>query len=127
MLILNVPDPLGVAVLAETHVAKLAKSCRDMVSIDGRCNAVGASACGPIQPLSGPYLDYSSDPRRTGLLFQYFDRSGRALTPDDSPLDLARIDITARAESRQRIDAEGRVIIPSDSATTSVAIRNRSP
>ena len=42
-----------------------------------RCNAEGASTCGPIQPLSGPYRDYSSDPLRTGLLFEYFGRSGR--------------------------------------------------
>ena len=92
-----------------------------------RCNAVGASTCGPVQPLSGPYRDYSSDPRRTGLLFEYFGRSGRGLTPDDSPLGLARIDITARAESRQRIDVDGRVSTPSDSATMTIAIRNRSP
>jgi type II secretory pathway pseudopilin PulG len=92
-----------------------------------RCNAVGASICGPIQPLSGPYRDYSSDPRRTGLLFEYFGRSGRGLTPDDSPLGLARIDITARAESRQQLDVEGRVSVPSDSATITIAIRNRSP
>jgi type II secretory pathway pseudopilin PulG len=92
-----------------------------------RCNAVSASTCGPIQPLSGPYRDYSSDQRRTGLLFEYFHRSGRRLTPDDSPLDLARIDITARAESRQRIDVEGRVSMPSDSATIAIAIRNGSP
>jgi type II secretory pathway pseudopilin PulG len=92
-----------------------------------RCNAVGASTCGPIQPVSGPYREYSSDPRRTGLLFQYFDRSGRALTAGDSPLALARIDITARTESRHRIDIEGRVSVPSDSATITIAIRNWSP
>jgi type II secretory pathway pseudopilin PulG len=92
-----------------------------------RCNAVSASTCGPIQPLSGPYRDYSSDPRRTGLLFEYFDQSGRGLTADESPLNLSRIDITARAESRQRIDVERRVSIPSDSATMAIAIRNRSP
>lgn len=92
-----------------------------------RCNAAGSSTCGPIQPLSGPYRDYASDPLSTGLLFEYFDGSGTRLTPEASPLDLARIDITARAESRQRLDVEGRVSIPSDSATVSIAIRNRSP
>jgi type II secretory pathway pseudopilin PulG len=92
-----------------------------------RCNTVGASTCGPIQPVSGPYREYSSDPRRTGLLFQYFDRSGRALTAGDSPLALARIDITARTESRHRINVEGRVGVPSDSATITIAIRNLSP
>jgi hypothetical protein len=92
-----------------------------------RCNAVGASTCGVIQPLSGPYRGYSSDPGRTGLRFEYFDRSGRTLEPGESPLDLARIDIAARAESRQRINVEGRVSIPSDSATISIALRNREP
>jgi prepilin-type N-terminal cleavage/methylation domain-containing protein len=90
-----------------------------------RCNAVGASSCGAIQPLSGPYRDYSSDPGRTGLRFEYFDRSGRALVPGEAPLDIARIDITARAESRQRINVEGRISIPSDSGKISIAIRNQ--
>ena len=91
-----------------------------------RCNAVG-STCGAIQPLSGPYRDYSADPRRTGLLFEYFDRSGNPLSAGQLPLAVARIDITARAESRQRIKVEGRLTVPSDSATLTIAIRNRSP
>jgi hypothetical protein len=92
-----------------------------------RCNAVGPSTCGAIQPLSGPYRAYSSNPRNTGLLFEYFDRSGARLTSSTSPLALARVDITARAESSQRIEVEGRTSIPSDSATVAVAIRNRFP
>ena len=90
-----------------------------------RCNAVGASTCGAIQPLSGPYRDYSSDRGRTGLRFEYLDRSGRSLVPGESPLDIARIDITARAESRQRISVEGRARTPADSATISIAMRNQ--
>ncbi len=92
-----------------------------------RCNAVGASSCGAIQPLSGPYRDYSSNPRNTGLLLEYFDESGSRLPPGASPLAVARVDITARAESRQRILVEGRVSAPADSATVAIAIRNRSP
>ena len=90
-----------------------------------RCNAVGAAACGAIQPLSGPYRDYSSNPPDTGLLFEYFDESGSQLTPGGSPLAIARVDITARAETRQRIVVEGRVTTPGDSATVAIAIRNR--
>jgi hypothetical protein len=90
-----------------------------------RCNAIGASVCGPIQPLSGPYRDYSSSPRSTGLLLEYFDRSGNRLTPGASPLEIARIDVTARAASSQRIVVEGRSTAPADSATVAVAIRNR--
>ena len=90
-----------------------------------RCNALGSSSCGAIQPLSGPYRDYSPDARRTGLLFEYFDESGNRLFPGASPLDIARVDVTARAESRQRIVVEGRATAPGDSATIAVAIRNR--
>ena len=92
-----------------------------------RCNAVGASTCGAIQPLSGPYRGHSSDRSRTGLAFEYFDGSGKSLALGESPVALARVDITARAESRHRINVEGRVSVPSDSATLSIALRNRSP
>ena len=90
-----------------------------------RCNAVGATGCGAIQPLSGPYRDYSSNPRNTGLLFEYFDGSGNRLPSAGSPLAIARVDITARAESRHRIVVEGRVTGPGDSVTIAIAIRNR--
>ena len=92
-----------------------------------RCNAIGPPACSAIQPLSGPYRAYSKDPGSTGLLFEYFDALGAQMGPGASPLALARVDITARAQSRQRLDIEGRTMTPADAATVSVAIRNRSP
>ena len=92
-----------------------------------RCNAVGSSACGAIQPLSGPYRGYSTNPGKTGLLFEYFDGSGARLAPGTPPLALARVDITARTESGQWIGFEGWSSTPSDSATIAIAIRNRSP
>lgn len=92
-----------------------------------RCNALGPSSCGAIQPLSGPYRSYSSNRDATGLLFEYFDANGSRLEPGASPLDLARIDITARAESRHRLTVEGHGVRPADSATVSIAIRNRTP
>lgn len=90
-----------------------------------RCNALGSSVCGAIQPLSGPYRGYSGDTRATGLLFEYFDDAGVRLDASSSPLAVARVDITARVESRQRVMVEGRVWTPGDSATVSVAVRNR--
>jgi type II secretory pathway pseudopilin PulG len=92
-----------------------------------RCNAVAPSTCGAIQPLSGPYRAYSSNSGATGLLFEYFDRAGVPLESGASPLGLARIDITARAEGGQQIEVDGRPRMRSDSATITVAIRNRIP
>lgn len=89
-----------------------------------RCNAVGPSVCGAVQPLSGPYRAYTSDPDQTGLLFEYFDANG---APTTSPLDLARVRITARSESRHRILLERGEWRPADSATMSVAVRNHAP
>ena len=90
-----------------------------------RCNALGPSLCGAIQPLSGAYRAYSSNPRSTGLLFEFFDASGVRLPVGSSTLTLARVDITARSEIRQRLMVEGHAWIPADSATASVAVRNR--
>lgn len=92
-----------------------------------RCNAVGASVCGAIQPLSGPYRAFSGNAGSTGLLFEYFDANGGRLGAGASPLALARVDITARAASRQRLSVEGRGWTLADSATVAVGIRNRSP
>lgn len=89
-----------------------------------RCNAVGASVCGGIQPLSGPYRGYSSDPRATGLLFEYFDAAGRRIDLAGSSLALGRIDVTARgAIVHAPMASEQRTI--SDSAIISIALRNR--
>jgi hypothetical protein len=87
-----------------------------------RCNAVGPSACGVVQPVSGPYRRYSPDPAATGLLFEYFDAVGGRLDPATLPLALARVDVSARTESAGSSSRPGRI---SDSATASVAIRNR--
>ena len=92
-----------------------------------RCNAVGPSSCGAVQPLSGPYRSYSANPAATGLLLEYFDASARRLGPEASPLALARVDVTARAESKQRLSIESRDFRPADSGTVSIAIRNRGP
>jgi len=89
-----------------------------------RCNAIGTSACGTVQPVSGPYRLYSRDPMATGLLFEYFDGAGQALDVASAPLALARVDVTARSESGQLLPSGGpfaRMI--ADSATVSVAVR----
>jgi prepilin-type N-terminal cleavage/methylation domain-containing protein len=92
-----------------------------------RCNALAPSMCGAIQPLSGPYRSYSSDAGATGLLFEYFGAGGERLTASSPSLSIARIDITARAESRQSIAAEGGAWRARDWGTVSLAVRNRLP
>jgi prepilin-type N-terminal cleavage/methylation domain-containing protein len=92
-----------------------------------RCNAFGASICGAIQPLSGPYRAYSSDPGATGVLFEYFDNRGSRITASGPTPSVARVDITARSESRQRLLVEGHAWQPSDWGTVSLAVRNRLP
>jgi hypothetical protein len=77
--------------------------------------------------LSGPYRGYSVNASSTGLRFEYFDDLGARLGAGSSPLMLARLDISARTESRQRINIEGRAWLPTDSARVSVAVRNRRP
>ena len=88
-----------------------------------RCNVIGTSSCGSVQPLSGPYRPYSREIGESGLAFEYFDRAGAKVL--DSPLSLARIDVSARASSRRSLMIEGRGWLPSDSAHVSIAIRNR--
>ncbi len=89
-----------------------------------RCNAIGPSACGLIQPVSGGYRAYNPDARASGLLFEYFDAKGERLTATASPLALARVDITARSGIGQSVVAGHLGPRISDSATVSVAIRN---
>jgi type II secretory pathway pseudopilin PulG len=90
-----------------------------------RCNAIGASACGAIQPISGPYRPYSADKSRTGFLFEYFDARGALLTSLASPLSIARVDVSARADSKHRRLGPGGGGEPPEFATGSFALRNR--
>lgn len=91
-----------------------------------RCNAVGAPGCGSIQPLSGPYRAYSSDPSRTGFLFEYFDPSGERVGGSAEALSVARVDITARSAKSRAGSGAAAITLP-ESATGSIAIRNRGP
>ena len=86
-----------------------------------RCNAIGVSACGAIQPLSGPYKRYSPDKTQTGFLFEYFDAAGERMTAGSPPLSVARIDITARADKAPARAESSRP----ESATVTIALRNR--
>jgi prepilin-type N-terminal cleavage/methylation domain-containing protein len=67
-----------------------------------RCNAI-APGCSSIQPVSGPYLPYSSS-TGGGLRFRYLDSAG-APVPSTRPLDVASVEITLRGQ----LDHAGRV------------------
>lgn len=90
-----------------------------------RCNALGASACGGIQPVSGPHGAYSADTAETGLLFNYFDARGAEVPDAGSPLSVARVEITARAERRRRRLMSNPTSAVPPVARRSIAIRNR--
>ena len=89
-----------------------------------RCNAIGSSACGSIQPVSGSYRPYSADTARTGLLFRYFDSANEPLNGSASALRVARVQITTRAVSGIPTTIDGTPKSARDSAMISVAMRN---
>jgi hypothetical protein len=89
-----------------------------------RCNALGPSVCGSIQPLSGYYKPYSSDTAKTGLLFRYFDAAGAQLSSGSDPTRLSRIQITARAVSLLTVTLGGSARSSGDSGVVTAALRN---
>lgn len=90
-----------------------------------RCNPLGPSRCGTIQPLGGPYAGYSSS-AQSGVALTYFDAGAASLAQWHAGARTARIDITVR--SRPSMFAPpGRATHSQylDSASISVALRNR--
>ena len=82
-----------------------------------------AGVCGTMQPVSGPYLAYSTTVANTGLRFVYRDSTG-AVTA--TPAQVARIDIIAKAQTERPIRMPGRPEdYYSDSLVVTVALRNR--
>lgn len=91
-----------------------------------RCNPIGASSCGIIQPLSGPYQSYSATEGQSGLSLQYFEASGATLIPTAGLDKLARIQLTPRARSRIPVSLGARQADAYlDSTALSIALRNR--
>lgn len=79
--------------------------------------------CGTLQTIAGPYLAYSTTASATGLRFIYRDSLG-AVTA--TPANVARIDVVARAQTRNPIRMPGRPIdYYSDSTVISIGLRNR--
>jgi prepilin-type N-terminal cleavage/methylation domain-containing protein len=89
-----------------------------------RCAAFGASSCGAVQPVAGPYDPYPGG--APGIAFRYFDRSGSELDQSSDGGSLARVDIVIRGRSAKKSGLSGNVG-PAwrDSIAVSVATRNR--
>jgi hypothetical protein len=87
----------------------------------GYSNCPGG-ACSAREPAAGPYTPYAAG-GLGGLAFSYFDSTGVATL---DPRAVARIDITARAQSHSNLDmAHVRGRKYEDSLAVSVAVRNR--
>lgn len=90
-----------------------------------RCNAVGPSVCGIIQPLSGPYLRYTSS-GGSGVGFRYFGAVGPPLSAFDAPLGVARVEVVIRGAARAAVQlGVTRPVGYTDSARVVIALRNR--
>ena len=92
-----------------------------------RCNAVGPSVCGTIQPVSGPYLPYERQGgNNSGLAFRYFDSAGGEVVDALLSPTISRIDIVLRGETARAISLAGDARLRyRDSAIVSVSPRNR--
>lgn len=89
-----------------------------------RCNAFGPSACNVVQPVSGPYAGYSAA-GESGLSLRFFDGQNVLLSSSAAKTHAARIELAVRARSDAWLHP-GRAGLPfRDSASMSVALRNR--
>lgn len=89
-----------------------------------RCTPLGPSSCGAIQPLSGPYAGYAG--AESGLSIAYFGATGEPLVSGDAGPRTALIQITVRSLlSTSHLRGRGWSAQHVDSATASVALRNR--
>jgi hypothetical protein len=92
-----------------------------------RCNAIGPSTCGTIQPVSGPYLPFArTGTSSSGIAFRYFDTGEAELFDASLSMNVTRVDVVLRGETVRAVslvgDARQRY---RDSAIVSVSPRNR--
>ena len=86
------------------------------------------SSCGTLSPVSGPFAAYSATAGSTGLRFTYLDSLGAEVFPTSvtERAKIARIQLTARADTRAPVDIPGRPrATVRDSLTLDVTLRNR--
>ncbi|MBA3341301.1 MAG: prepilin-type N-terminal cleavage/methylation domain-containing protein [Gemmatimonadaceae bacterium] len=92
-----------------------------------RCNAIGVSSCGTVQPVSGPYMPYTGPgATETGISFRYYDQSGATLGAGLPGNTLARVDIVLKGQSASEVRLAGDArTLYRDSAIVTVSPRNR--
>ena len=92
-----------------------------------RCNAVGPSVCGTIQPVSGPYLPYERQGGNSGgMAFRYFDSAGGEVVDALLSPTISRIDVVLRGETARAVSLAGDARLRyRDSAVVSISPRNR--
>jgi prepilin-type N-terminal cleavage/methylation domain-containing protein len=91
-----------------------------------RCNALGASSCTTIQPVSGPYQPYSKS-GSAGLGFRYFDSNGIEITDASVSSRVARVDVILRGSTSRAASLTGDAAQRyRDSVIVSISPRNRS-
>ena len=92
-----------------------------------RCNIIGPSVCGTIQPVSGPYLPYQRrEGSSGGIGFRYFDSAGGEVLDALLSPTIARVDVVLRGETARSVSLAGDARIRyRDSATVSISPRNR--
>ena len=79
------------------------------------------TALGAVQPVSGPFAPYRDD-ARSGFAMRFFDAAGARLTSEMDPHSIARIEISARGETREAMS--GGANAPPDSQTVTIRLRN---
>lgn len=90
-----------------------------------RCAAPGPSACGSIQPVSGPYMPYATA-GQSGIALRYLDSGAGAVWAPGGSSGVALVEITVRTRGRAPVQLGGTESFQFlDSAAFSVALRNR--
>jgi prepilin-type N-terminal cleavage/methylation domain-containing protein len=87
----------------------------------------GASQCGALEPVSGPYQAYSATPGQSGLQFTYYDSTGAVLNPSTAKAStVARIEFTVRAQTQAAISLSGGGrAVARDTTRYTIGLRNR--
>jgi type II secretory pathway pseudopilin PulG len=90
-----------------------------------RCGSLGPSACGAIQPVSGPYMPYAGA-GPSGIALRYLDAASAPVWAPGGTSRVALVEVTVRVQARTPVRLGGPASYQfQDSAALSIALRNR--